>query len=138
MSAAPSITHLAKAAAATTRPTRLQEYLVVIRDLPRGDRTTIPNTPISLAHQTFTGQILSPSRQRATTEKPHQKLPGLGNVIALRALSAEAVHEELKAHPYAQGIWDLTSVRIWPVETVHTSLMDGGEEGQGQTQGQGA
>ncbi|OJI99590.1 hypothetical protein ASPVEDRAFT_81195 [Aspergillus versicolor CBS 583.65] len=130
MSASPSIVRVAKtaaAAAAAARP-RLQEYLVVIRDLPHGDRTSVPTAPISLAHQTFAGQILHAHREDTTTASHRKAASKPGNVIALRAASREAVHEQLANHPYAQGIWDLNTVRIWPVETVHTSALGSREE----------
>ncbi|KAL2851009.1 hypothetical protein BJY01DRAFT_261224 [Aspergillus pseudoustus] len=132
MSASPSIVRVAKtaaavAAAAAARPP-LQEYLVVIRDLPHGDRTTVPTAPISLAHQTFAGQILHAPRQDTTNASHRKPAEKPGNVIALRATSREAVHEQLASHPYAQGIWDLNTVRIWPVETVHTSALGSREE----------
>lgn len=104
--------------------------LVVIRDPPHGDRAAVPAVPISLAHQTFTGQILHAPRPD-TTNASHQKLPAKrGNVIALRATSREAVQEQLRNHPYAQGIWDLSTVRIWPLETVHTSALESREKGK--------
>jgi hypothetical protein len=96
------------------------DSVVIVRDRPGSVRTPSNLSTFSaLQAQTFAGEILDAS-------STHAKDIGVkGNVFGCLARCTEDIEAQLGKHPYATNIWDMSTVTIWPMETVHTSAYRG-------------
>ena len=90
--------------------------MVIVRDrIGSARQSSIASNLSVLQRQTFTGEILNATaaHSKAAVVK--------GNVFACLATCLEDVEAQLRKHSYATNIWDMSTLTIWPMETVHTS-----------------
>ncbi|OAK95259.1 hypothetical protein IQ06DRAFT_298097 [Phaeosphaeriaceae sp. SRC1lsM3a] len=117
-------TSTASSSATNSRSVPQYEFLVIVRDLPTASRQNLPPATGQhvLSSQTFTGEILHSVNVLGEESNRLPAYSARGNVLACRAASVEEVEGQLRKHPYSkQDIWDMKSMTIWPLDTVHTS-----------------
>ncbi|KAK9418681.1 putative YCII-related domain-containing protein [Seiridium unicorne] len=118
-----------RAAVAQVTPTRrrylathspLREYFVLVSDRPHADRTrAFEVDPVPTAC-TFSGECLEAGGPR---EQPKV----VGNAFTCMAESVDAVREMMQVSEYnKKDIWDLSSIVISPLLTVHSSNLPPG------------
>ncbi|KAF7530598.1 hypothetical protein PCG10_000107 [Penicillium crustosum] len=91
---------------------------VVVWDKPGSGRITDIPSDLAPPFYTFAGEILS-GRSSNILEAEHTK--ARGNAFACIAQSPDMVREQMKKSVYYQkGIWDMDTVQISALETVHT------------------